>query len=195
MTTRSLLPLQVNAPPVGIALPPSYRPDDVLIGPWSINAIGDELTGMAASNFAGAAPPVNGGRYYYPFELADSFLVSKLWVAWGATTASTTPNMAVYAEDGTWLIGPFGTAVTGANTLQEDNVTDTLLSPGRYWMCYNQVGATGTPLASATPVALLRAMGCCQDTGTGSPASTASFTAITGTFLALCGVAGRTQVA
>lgn len=183
--------------PISLPFPPSYRPNDVLIGPWSWCACGEELTGMAASNFASTTYPAASRVIAYPFEIADYFLVRKVWWVNGTTATTDSADVGVYDEAGTTLIVSAGsTAIATANVVQEKDCTDTLLAPGRYWLAYVQGGTTATPMASPTAVALLRAMGCAQMAGSGSTlGSTFTPAAIASAVLPLFGIAGRTQVA
>lgn len=188
-----------NLSPLGLSLPPSYRPDDVLIGPWSRNAIGHELTGMGASNFASAVWPAQGA-IGYPFELTDSFLAQKAWRANGATVGTNQTWVQVWPEGGSnggSDTPQFGAAATtlvaNANAMQEFDYTDALLIPGRYLCVMGQNGLTATALRSAPAAALLRAAGCTFDGGAGL----GQFFPLNGTmpaYMPLFGIAGRTQV-
>ena len=193
MTTRSLLPTTVGRQPVGIFVPPSYRPNDVLIGPWSWCAIGDELTGAGASNFASTANPAASRIVAYPFEIAEPFLVMKLWAVMGTTGLNNNSGVMVYSEAGTNLVN---SAVSPAsNSIGEGNPADTLLQPGRYWCGFMDTGTSNTPVASAMSAALLRAAGCAQMAGDGTTVQNFTPAAIASAFLPLAGIAGRTQVA
>ncbi len=188
---------QIGLPLMQLASPGSYRPPDVLIGPLSWAACGEELTGMAASNFVSTAYPASSRVIAYPFEIADYFLVQKVWWMNGTTATTDSADVGVYSESGTTLIVSGGsTGIATANVVQEKDCTDTLLQPGRYWCAYVQGGTTATPIASAAAIGLLRSMGCAQMAGSGSTLG-ATFTpaAIASAVLPLCGIAGRTQVA
>lgn len=185
-----------NMPTPQLAFPPSYRPNDVLIGPWSWCACGEELTGMTASNFASATYPATNRALGYPFEIADYMLVQKVWWVNGTTATTDSADVAVYSEAGTTLLVSGGsTAIATANVVQEKDCTDTLLQPGRYWCVYNQNGVTATPMMSAAPVALVRAMGWAQFAGAVPLGSTFTPAAIAAVNVPLFGIAARTQVA
>lgn len=175
---------------------PSYRPDDVLIGTWARQAIGDDLSALAPSTFASAAYPASNRALGFPFELGDSFLVQKVWWVNGTTATTNNADVAVYSEDGaTRHVAAGATLIATANVVQEVDVTDTLLKAGRYWCVYNQNGTTATPMAVTTAAILLAATGAAQFAGAVPLGTTFTPAQVASAFFPLFGVAGRTQVA
>lgn len=186
----------LRVPPAAIpGLPQSYRPNDVLISPLSWCAVGDELTGAGASNFASATYPSANRALAYPFEIADYLTVVKVWWLNGTTATTDSADVAVYDEGGARLVSGGGTAIATANVVQEVDVTDTLLPPGRYWCAYAQNGVTATPSMSAAAAALTRAMGYAQMASAYVLPATFTPAAVAAANVPYCGIAGRTQVA
>lgn len=184
-----------GAPIQSIVFPPSYRPDNVVIHPWSPQAIGDELnSGGMTSLFTASGYPAASRVIAYPFVIGEAYLVRKVFWLNGGTATTDSADVGVYDEAGTTLIVSAGsTAIAGANVVQEKDVTDTLIYPGRYWCAYVQGGTTATPTAMG---GVSRATGVAQMAGSGSTLG-ATFTpaAMAANFIPFCGIAARTQVA
>ena len=198
MPSSSFQQTYIDRAPIslGIQTPESFRPPMVLISTLSIEACGEELTGMGASNMASATYPSASRVLAYPFEIADDFLVMKVFWVNGTTASTDTADVGVYNEPGTSLIVHGSAAITGGSIVQEVDCTDTLLTPGRYWCAYIQGGVTATPMICAIDLALARSMGCAQQAGSGSAlGSTFTPAALAAANIPWCGIAGRTQVA
>jgi hypothetical protein len=178
-----------------LAFPPSYRPNLPAISPMSMQAIGLSLSNMATSSWASAAYPAANRALAFPFEIADPFLVRKVWWVNGTTATTNSADVGVYTEAGALLVSGGGTAIAGASTLQEADVTDTLLVPGRYWCAYAQNGTTATPLAVNSAAANLRAMGCAQMASAYPLPATLVPAANASAYLPFFGIANRMQVA
>lgn len=185
--------------PRQLAYPPSYRCDMPLISPLSFQAIGDEYTAMSATNLVASANASASTVFAYPFQLNSPYLARKVWWANG-TAASATDHIdvGVYTEDGaTLLLHSGSTACNGtSNVLQEVDTTDTLLPVGRYWCAFIDGSTASNFVASAAPAVLWRAMGCAQQTGSGSTlGSTFTPAAYASAWLPMFGIANRTFVA
>jgi hypothetical protein len=185
-----------NLMQLGSVMQPSYRPNDVLIGPWSWCAIGEELNAYVTTALTSSAYPAASRVLAYQFEIAAMFLVQKTWWINGTTATTDTADVGVYNEAGTTLIVHAGAAIATANVVQEGDPTDTLLTPGRYWCAYIQGGTTATPMAALLNVTTIRMAGCAQMAGAGSTLG-ATFTpaAMASAVFPIFGIAGRTQVA
>lgn len=174
--------------------PASYHSPLPLIGTWSMEAIGQDL-GMATNNFVDTTWVGANTAYAYPFELSDYFLVRKVWWANGSDATGPHIDVGVYAEAGGLLVSAGDITATGASLIQEADVTDTLLQPGRYWCACVSSTTTGGVLAVTIPAALLRAIGCAQ-MGTAFPLPDPFVpAAVSSAFMPLFGIANRTQVA
>ncbi len=197
MPTSSLRRQLVGQSPLAWAFPASYRPQMPLIGPWSYEALGEDLA-MSGTNWASQTYASANRAHGYMFCTAEPLLVVKVWWVNGATATTDSADVAVYSEDGaTRHVAAGSTAIAGASVVQEVDVTDTLLLPNRYWCVYNQNGVTATPTANnASAAVVLRGMGWAQFAGAvplGSSFTPAALTA--GTVCPLFGIAFRTQVA
>lgn len=188
---------QFNDPHVGSARPPM-----VLIHPLSWEAIGEELTGAGATNLASGTYPSANRGLGFPFEIAEHFLVQKVWWVNGTTATTDRADVGVYYEAGgasSNIVKATTTpTIATANVVQEADCTDTLLVPGRYWCVYAQAGVTATPMAFATPAAIMRAAGCAEMASAMSSnvlGTTWTPSAVTGAVFPFFGIAGRTQVA
>lgn len=194
-TTRHLAGLQ---PTLQLAFPPSYRPNDVLIGAWSWQACGEDIAGLIHPNFGiASAYPAASRVLAYPFEIGDGFLVQKVWWLNGTTVGTDSHDCGVYTEDGTTLLVSGGSTLSaGANAVQEVDCTDTLVLPGRYWCAFVSGGTTATPVQGGSSAATTRCMGVAQQAGSGSTlGSTFTPVAAAAATYIVCGIAGRTQVA
>lgn len=180
--------------PRQFAYPPSYRPPSTLIAVHSEEALGVEM-GAISSTWTSAAWGLTNVSTAYPFVLGDYFLVRKVWWMNGNTATTDSADVGVYTEGGTRLVSGGGTAISNADKVQEVDVTDTLLPPGRYWCAYAQNGTTATPMLLSGAVQNLRALGFAQMATNYPLGSTFTPAAIASASVPLCGIANRTQVA
>jgi len=178
--------------------PASYRPDDVIISGYSLCASGVELGALttASATYNSATYPATNRALGFMFTLADYYLVRKVWWMNGTTATTDSADVAVYTEDGaTRLVAAGSTAIATASVVQEVDVTDTLLAPGRYWCVYNQNGVTATPVMTAHSAAVARAAGWAQFAGAVPLGTTFTPAGVAAANLPLFGIASRTQVA
>jgi hypothetical protein len=179
----------------------SYRsasgfPQETIIAPTSLCAVGVDLVAAASGNFVSATYPATNRALGFMFCLGDYFLVRKVWWSNGTTATTDNADVAVYTEDGaTRLVAAGATLIATANVLQEVDVTDTLLAPGRYWCVYNQNGVTATPIMSPAVAATLRAIGCAQFAGAVPLGTAFTPAAVAAANFPYFGIASRTQVA
>lgn len=172
------------------------RPSPHIIGTWSNEVIGAEIGGILSTNSSSGTYTTGSTAIALPLCLAHPFLVRKVWWFNGTTATTDSADVGVYTEAGSRLVSGGGTAISGASGLQEVDVTDTPLRPGRYWLCYVQNGTTATPVRWALGSAPLgRAIGIAQ-MGTAYPLpTTLTPAALTMTALPLFGIASRTLAA
>ena len=175
--------------------PASYMPDPPLISPYSFGAafeLGTTVIGALASS----TYPATNRAFGYMFTLGDYYLVRKVWWVNGTTATTDSADVAVYTEDGaTRLVAAGSTAIATANVVQEVDVTDTLLAPGRYWCVYNQNGVTATPVCCQVVIAQARFCGWAQFAGAVPLGTTFTPAAIAANLVPYFGIANRTQVA
>ena len=120
-----------------------------VLTPWSRESLGDVLSHtehgvhQAGTNSWGT----NLARFY-PFMLARPALARQLLFLVGGT-ANGNIDIGIY-DAGLHLIVSSGLTAQGTiNTVQELNIADTWLAPGRYWLAATCTGATGTGFSEA----------------------------------------------
>lgn len=116
-----------------------------VITPWSIESMGMTLlgNGFQTMETAATAAQVANLIHYYPFRVWEPFTVRKITYIVGGT-ANGNVDAGVYTWEKNRLINSGSTAQGAINTLQELDVTDTLLMPGRYFMAIQFSSGTGT---------------------------------------------------
>lgn len=187
---------QPAQPVIQPAFRPAFQPNDVLISSLSPQALGD--TGTLGVGFAGNQTyPAASRVLATPLVLGEPFLVRKVWTLNGSTAGTDSWDIGVYSEDGTTLLVHSGSTLSaGTLQLQEVDVTDTLLVPGRYWMAFIQGGTTAQIVGFTPVVALLRAAGAAQQAGSGSTlGSTFTPAAIASAVFPYFGISSRVQTA
>jgi hypothetical protein len=167
------------------------QPNPPIISALSPLSIGEEMAGFGGT-FASATYPAANRAIAVPFRLAHPFLVRKVFWFNGTTATTDSADVGVYTEAGVRLVSGGGTAISGASATQEVDVTDTLLTPGRYWLAFSQSGVTATTIASNTVAGLLRAHGVAQMATAYPLPSTFTPAAVASVGLPLCGIASRT---
>jgi hypothetical protein len=90
--------------------------------------------GLILGSPANAAYPASNDAIFIPVTLYRPALVTRLFVANGNVTSGSM-DMGIYTLDGSRIVS-FGvmTTQTGTQVLQFFNITDTYLSPGKYYM-------------------------------------------------------------
>ncbi len=97
---------------------------------WSSSAIGAQtITSLQA--------------YYVPFRVDVQVTAVKLFYVTGAIVAGGI-DMGLYDSQFNTLVTLGSTAMGAANTLQECDIADTNIGPGRYWIGFSAGGTTVT---------------------------------------------------
>lgn len=189
--TAGLLPLAAIGS-VGANYPP---PNQVLISTVSREAVGEEIAGQFSGVYGSNTYPAANRALAVPFSIAHPFLVRKVWWFNGTTATTDSADVGVYTEAGARIVSGGGTAIATASALQEVDVTDTLLQPGRYWLAYSQNGTTATPYQSTVSAVLARVLGAAQMDSAYVLPSTFTPAAVSAANLPVCGIASRTLAA
>lgn len=173
------------------------RPNDAMITSWSWCCIGEDMLALSGSTLTAVSSNYPGASRALaaPFEIAHPFLVVKAFWFNGGTATTDSADVGVYTEAGALKVSGGGTAISGANALQEVDVTDTLLPPGRYWLTYVQNGVTATLIMAPVAAVTMRVAGCAQMASAYPLPSTFTAAAITNVNFPLFGIASRTLVA
>ena len=81
--------------------------------------------------------------HYIPFRIFEPATAVKMSNFVGATQNGNV-DLGIYDWEKNRLVNTGTVAMGAINTLQEHDITDTLLLPGRYFMAYQQSSGTGT---------------------------------------------------
>lgn len=124
----------------------------------TIHSLGPESYGNLFSNTRTGSPgsgPVSGAftanlAHYVPFRLWVPATALKMTYIVGAT-ANGNVDLGIYSWEKNRLVNSGSTAQGTANTVQEVDITDTLLMPGRYFMAIQGSSGTGTMFRQGNP--------------------------------------------
>lgn len=109
------------------------RLTQIMISTISLEAIGLDLRLLAATIPQGANYPAANITIGIPFGVGQPILVRKLWVQ-NQTPVAGNIDLGIFLPDGTLVVNKGSTASAGTNTIQELDITDTTLMPGRYYL-------------------------------------------------------------
>lgn len=118
----------------------------VFVGPYSAEANGPWAV---ASQPTSAVYPSANRAHYYPIVIPRACVIRRFWWLNGATVG--TDNLQVGLYDNAFasvLLGASTLSAGTANQIQYDNVTDTAIGPGRYWIALWCSGTTATVFRS-----------------------------------------------
>lgn len=112
---------------------------------------------------ASSTYPATNRAYYYPIVVPQACTIFRFFWLNGATASTNNIQVGIYNDNDAGTDGP-GTAVlrgtstlaSGANVCQFDNVTDTAIYAGRYWLAIWGSGTTTTLFRSAPSATLSR---------------------------------------
>jgi hypothetical protein len=171
------------------------RANDPIISPLSFQAIGNDYPSVTNTAVASAAYVTTNRAIFYPFHLAHPFLVRKMFWVNGTVVGTDSIDVGVYTESGTRLLSTGGTLSAGVGLIQEIDVTDFLLRPGRYYMGFAQNGTTATTVAILTSAVGARMCGLVEmQTAYVLPATATYATIGAVATLPIFGIAQRTLV-
>lgn len=129
------------------ALNDTFRIPSAYITPWSREgALFNEPIKLVP---ASATYPAVNRAYYHRITVPSPITIYKLFWLNGATASTNNFQVGLYADDGTSKPGAAvlrgtSTLASGANVCQYDNVTDTTIGAGVYWMAIWGSGTTAT---------------------------------------------------
>ena len=110
------------------------------ITPWSEESLG-QLYGNAGAPASQAY--AQNRSVFFPFRLAVHRTAVKLFLVNGATINGNI-DVGIYTSEFQRIVSAGSTAQSGANAIQEFDITDTDLSPGLYYLGFSGNSATGT---------------------------------------------------
>lgn len=111
---------------------------------FSDQAVGTILGALTGGGTpASAAWPASNDALFIPFDINKPIIIKRLFTINGGT-ASGNVDVGIYTEDGSLLTSIGSTAQSGTNAPQFFNITDIMLSPGRYYLAVAMNNTTGT---------------------------------------------------
>lgn len=125
--------------------PVSRWPPLNVITPWHPESLFNLTSYYGPTGFLAAVSGAFADELvsYYPFRLYEPAIAVKMSYLVGAT-ASGNVDLGIYSSQGNLLVSSGLTAQGSINTLQELDITDTLLQPGVYFMAIKCDSASGT---------------------------------------------------
>jgi hypothetical protein len=182
---------------VTYSAPQSRRPVSLFITPGCFEAGGYDLRPVInATAWASAAIGTANLAIYVPFVIeSEATFVKAFWLN-GATAAGNV-DVALYSNEGSKIVGLATPVAQGTiNVLQEADITDTTVGPGRYYIALSTSLSTATFFAKApTVVGALASFGYAQQTSAHALPATATMALSTTQFIPMFGLARRLQVA
>lgn len=139
---------------------PNPWPVEQFVTPFSRSGAGVGARYSFSAVPASATYPATNRAYYYPIVLPSACTIYRFFWLNGATASTNNFQVGVYydATDGpgdAYLRGT-STLASGANICQFDNVTDTQISAGKWWLAIWGSGTTATLFRNAPSASLLR---------------------------------------
>lgn len=148
---------------------------------------------LAVSNALSAAWPAANTALYIPFYLPGPILVVKLFSLNGAAVSGNI-DMGIYDEKGTRMVSAGSTVQTGTSTIQEFDVTDTIIGPGLFYLAVALDNATGTLFRASLGSTYLKAMGMQQQATAFPLPATATFASVSNANIPCVALTTRTVV-
>lgn len=144
------------------ASPPT--PTSLFVSPFSAEGYGTQRRMYTTPG--NQAYPAANRAHYYPIVVPMACTMYRFFWANGTTVGTNNIQVGVYNDNDSGTDGP-GTSVllgtstlsAGASVCQFDDITDTPLYPGKYWLAIWCNGTTATTRAMSQPVNLMRPNG------------------------------------
>jgi hypothetical protein len=109
-----------------------------------VSSLGKETIAPPQSGVLSSGTLVTDQAFIRRFFLPTPTIIRRFWWSNGATAATNTVQVGIYYDNLTSLLLGTATVASGTSALQFDNVTDTNISAGRYWMALVVNGTTTT---------------------------------------------------
>lgn len=175
----------------------SSMPMPPLVGTDSWHCLGTQLAANAVTAPASSTWPAANRALYIPLLVTEDITVTKLWVLNG-TTASGNIDMGIYDSAFSRQVSIGSTAQAGTNVIQEFNIADTAITAGQYYIGIAMDNTTGTTFrysAAGGSAAIVQGWGMAQEASAFALPATATPADLASSFMPICGIATRTQVA
>ena len=165
----------------------------VTIHPWSLEAIGTDLTAQAKylSAAASAVYPTAGLGLFIPFTLTQNIVIRQLFAYIGGVASS---GVCVAVYDSCWnRICTSGSTATGTiNAIQAFDITDVSTGPGNYYIAISASTATQSFFSCAMAANIFPALtGMFQQAAAYPLPSTATPVQIAGNYIPVIGLTTR----
>ena len=173
---------------------------------WDAPVLGNLITITSASPESVGAPvnigtlasatwPTANKAIFMPFRVFHSQGITVLVLAWmNGATATGNVDMGIYDAAGTKLVSTGSTAQSGTSTIQQVDVTDTLLGPGLYYFALALSSTSGTTIRSSILLLSHKLLGQAEVTSALPLPATVTFATITSAYLPLVQLSARTVV-
>jgi len=125
--------------------PSNPQPFSPILTPCHEDSTGDTYQITVLGDAASASWTVANKALFYPFRLS-SFAVAYQMLWWVGASSAGNIDVGIYAGDGkTRIVSAGSTAMSATvNTIQELNITDTVLPPGDYYLAGACDSTSGT---------------------------------------------------
>jgi hypothetical protein len=163
---------------------------------WSyltaISSVGGDL-GITHSALTGGSTPSSGAfpasndALFVPVVIKQTVLIKRLFSLNGAT-ASGNIDVGIYSEDGSRIVSSGSTAQSGTSIPQFFDITDLVITPGRYYFAVAMNNTTGTLFRVTTGViARFQCLGLAKQATAFALPATATFATITAVYFPVIG--------
>lgn len=122
---------------------PLDRPlNSITISTYSRESLGFALAALTPSVSASAVFPSANLAIYIPFTVYETITIVKLSILNGAAVSGNV-DVGIYDAGGAKIISTGSTAQSGTSAIQTFDITDTVLSPGLYYLAIAMDNTTG----------------------------------------------------
>lgn len=158
------------------------------------DTIGLEMAAMVAyGNPISAAWPATNRALFYPLTIQVPAIAQRVWV-WNGSAVSGNFDIGIFDENGNELVGTGTTAQSGTNTVQNVDITDTLLGPGTYWLGVVFDNTTATTIRVNPSAIHIAPLGCYQQASAYPLPNPATFVRIATDYVPMAGVLFRSAL-
>lgn len=135
--------------------------------------------------------PAANRAIHVPIWLPTTELIVKLWAMNGAVVSGNI-DVGLFAEDGTLIKAAGSTVQAGTNTLQEFDITDTLVGPGWFYLSAALDNATGTIFAVTSGSVVENQLAGLAQQATAFPLANATLATVGSAYCPVLGATTRT---
>lgn len=119
-----------------------------IMHPHHPDSLGGAITAAVLNAVTASVWGAANKAYYYPFTLYDWATVYQFLLFVGSSSAGNV-DIGIFDSQGNKVISTGSTAMSAtANTIQEINVTDTVLAPGEYFIGVSRDTTSGNVMAT-----------------------------------------------